>query len=217
MRKILVIIIILNSIHNYGQTQRIDSVQKMFFTRANDNLNMSNIEVDYPEIERSYVERAYINFYFCHKKNPESKIGQISLKKSDSLKNLVINNLFSNIQGVWRWKSTGSNWGIDSTDKTSIIDKILIISDKKIEFYDENKESKKRTLIKTENIKLLGNIDYRFPTTSELIYSDNQIWDIGFDKSKNLIHITNTGELLENGTVNGVVCGNTEMIYERIK
>jgi len=217
MRKILVIFIILNSIHNYGQTQRIDSVQKILFTRANDHLSKSDIDVDYPEIKSSYLERAYISFYLCQKKNPESEIGQISLKKSDSLKNIIINNLFSNIQGVWKWKSTGTNWGISSTDKTSIFDKILIISDKKIEFYEENEESKKRTLIKTENIKLLGNIDYRFPTTSELIYSDNQVWNIGFDKFKNLMHITNTGELLENGTMNEFVCGNTGMIYERVK
>tara|TARA_R110002167_G_scaffold328783_2_gene535314 strand:+ start:1070 stop:1723 length:654 start_codon:yes stop_codon:yes gene_type:complete len=217
MKKILVIIIILNSIPNFGQIDKIDSIQRIVFKRANDNLKMSKIDVDYPEIERSYLERAYISYYFCHQKNPENEIGQISLKKSDSLKNIIVANLLRNIQGVWKLKSTGTNWGINSNDKTSEIDKILIVSDGKIEFYDENKKSKKRTLIKTENIKFLENIKYRGPTTSELIFSDNQFWSIGFNKSKDIVYFTNTGEFLENGEVSEFVCGNSQMIYERIK
>ena len=120
------------------------------------------------------------------------------------------------MQGIWKWKTTGTNWGINSTNKLSQIDKILVISDKTTEFYEENKESKKRNLIKTENIKLLENFEYRGPTTSELIYSDNQIWSFAFDKSNNL-YITNTGELLESGEVLEIACGNAEMIYKRIK
>ena len=216
MKKILVIIIILNSILNYGQTDKIDSIQRIVFKRANDNLKMSDIDVDYPEIERSYLERAYISYYFCHQKNPENEIGQISLKKSDSLKKIIVTNLLHNIQGIWKWKTTGTNGGINSTNKLSQIDKILVISDKTIEFYEKNKESKKRNLIKTENIKLLENFEYRGPTTSELIYSDNQIWSFAFDKSNNL-YITNTGELLESGEVLEIACGNAQMIYERIK
>jgi len=217
MKKILVIIIILNCIPNFGQTERGDSIQKVLFLRANIELSNSEIEVDYPEIEKSHIERAYTNYYFCYKKNQNSKIGQIALKKSDSLKVIIITNLLNNMQGVWKRKINGNNNGINSTYSGNNSYEILIISNNKIEFYNENIKSKKRTLVKSENIKVLRNINYRSPTISELIYSDNHIWSISFNKSKKHIHFINTGKMLKNGDVLEIICGNTETMYEKLK
>jgi hypothetical protein len=55
------------------------------------------------------------------------------------------------------------------------------------------------------------------PSYHELVYSNKQIWSYNLKNEGIILHLTNTGEIIDKNSRNEIVCGNTELIYERIK
>ncbi len=167
-------------------------------------------------LQKNEINKAFVAFGYVSMMDSLTEKGEIARTKADSLKSVLRARLIKNLIGTWKWKNTGSNWGVSATNKESKKDKILVISDKSLSFYEVNKRTKRRLLIKREKINF-NNVQGMFPSFSELIYSDDQIWGYSLKDDGRTLHLTNTGELHKNNTRSEIVCGNTDMIYERIK
>ncbi len=208
MGKVLSIILIL--VTNFclaqkkGQEKRNADFQNKWMKTAEESLRNN-------EISKAFVAFGYVSLI-----DSLSEKGKIAHTKVDSLRSILRAELVKNFTGTWKWKNTGSNWGISDTNKDVKKDKILIISDESLFFYEVDKKTNRRRLIKHEKITF-NNIQGMFPSFSELIYSDNQIWGYSLKNDGKILHVTNTGELNKNNNRTEIVCGNTEMIYERIK
>lgn len=162
------------------------------------------------------IDKAFIAYGFVKNIDSLTEKGKIASRKADSLKIIVRNELKSNIIGTWKWKNSGSNWGISETNNDSQKNKILIISENSLSFYETDKLTNKTEHIKTEKLKF-NNKTGMFPSFWELVYSDNQIWSFRLKNDGQVLHLTNTGEVTENNSRTEIVCGNLELTYERIK
>lgn len=162
------------------------------------------------------IDKAFIAYGFVKNIDSLTEKGKIASRKVDSLKIIVRNELKSNIVGTWKLKNSGSNWGISEANNDSEKDKILIISENSLSFYETDKLTNKTEHIKTEKIKF-NNRAGMFPSFWELVYSNNQIWSFRLKNDGQILHLTNTGEVTENNSRTEIVCGNLELIYERIK
>ncbi|WP_319591461.1 hypothetical protein [uncultured Draconibacterium sp.] len=167
-------------------------------------------------LQNNEIRNAYVAFSFVSIMDSLSEKGNIAISKADSLRPILRTKLIPKLIGTWKLKSTGSNWGMSEIDKDSKKDKILIISAETLSFYEVNIRTNKRHLIRSERLKF-NNIQSDFPSFSEFIYSDNQIWSYSLNNDDTILHMTNTGELNRNNSRTLIVCGNSELIYERIK
>ncbi|CAL2085851.1 hypothetical protein [Tenacibaculum sp. 190524A05c] len=208
MKNVLKILILLSISFCYSQSgdrnEKIKQYQIKWTIKAEQN------------IHEGQIDKAFIAYSFVKNMDSLSEKGKIAHRIADSLKIIVRNELKSNIIGTWKWKNSGSNWGISETNNDSKKDKILIISQNSLSFYEINKLTNKKKLIKTEKLKF-NNIAGMLPCFWELVYSDNQIWSFRLKKDGQILHLTNTGEVTENNSRTEIVCGNFELTYERIK
>jgi hypothetical protein len=203
MKKIFtVILFFICFINTWSQDYKSPEYQKKKFEEANKYLKDSD------------VFRAADLFQFVNELNPKNEFGKISLKKSDSLRPIARQKLKESLIGTWKLNRTGSNWGFEKTTDT-INDKILIVNEREFKFYEQNINTKKLKLIKSEEIKFSKSIHERY-YSYEFVFSDYQIWHISKNEKTGELRQVNTGEQNENGR-SEIVCGNLELIYTKIE
>lgn len=188
--------------HSWSQETKNENRQKKWYKEAIAEMNDSN------------RIKIMVRLFNVYNKDRQSELGKIALKKSDSLKILVRKEILENIQGEWKLKKSGSNWGLVESDDKVSVDKIVVIEENKILFYDEEKGSKKRKLIKTEAIRYYDK-EEMFPSFIGFVFSDKLIWSFQ-SRDSNLLHTMHIGEETDNGRTS-ISCGNSELIYERIE
>jgi len=158
--------------------------------------------------------QAMVYFHFAIKVNSKSGLGKMAFKKRDSLKPIVRNRHIEKIQGVWMLTSSGSNWGHDKVTNETAINNIIIVKGNKISFFEQSRNSLEKKLIKTEIIKFCE-INEQYPTFISFVYQNKQIWKYWISDSNNL-RVMNLGEEVKNGRTE-ILCGNSELYYEKIK
>lgn len=208
MKKILLIIFLFTV--NFGLAQETEKEKRIA------DFQSKWMKIAEEDLHKSETRQAFKAFGIVCMMDSLSEKAQISIHKRDSLRSILRSRLIPKLIGTWKLKSSGSNWGMSETDKDSKKDKILVISAETLSFFEVKKRTNKRRLVKSESIKF-NNVQGDFPSYSELIYSDNQIWDYSSNQDGTILHLTNTGKLNENNSRTLIVCGNTELIYERIK
>lgn len=166
------------------------------------------------EMNDSNKTQTMVRLFNVYNKDRQSELGKIALQKSDSLKLLVRKEILERIQGEWKLKKSGSNWGFTDVDDKITIDKIVVINENEIFFYEEEKIFGKRKLIKTEKIRYYDKEEL-FPSFIGFVFSDKLIWSFQ-SRDSNLLHTMHIGEETENGRTY-ISCGNSELIYERME
>ncbi|VXB53198.1 conserved hypothetical protein [Flavobacterium sp. 9AF] len=165
------------------------------------------------EMNDSNRAKSMVKLFNVYNKDRQSELGKIALKKSDSLKILVRKEILDNIQGEWKLKKSGSNWGFTEIDEKKAIEKIVVIKENEILFFDQEKVSGIRKLIKKEIIRYYDNEEL-FPSFIGFVFSDRLIWSFQ-SRDSNLLHTMHLGEETQNGRTY-ISCGNSELIYERV-
>ena len=204
-KKLIFLTLLLFSLSFYSQSkEEIEKHQNKWITEAKE------------ELIKNDLLRAFMSYGFAKDIDSLTQNGIFASKKYDSIKIILRKKLIQKIKGTWKWKNTGSNWGISKTNKESLVEKILIINESYLSFYEVNKKTKKTNFIKREKLTF-NNIPGMLPSYHELVYSNKQIWSYNLKNEGIILHLTNTGEIIDKNSRNEIVCGNTELIYERIK
>jgi len=201
MNKTFFLIFFSIALNTWAQNSNKTELQLNYFNKENNHLSNSNLE------------EARLSFYFSYQESPETKLGKTALKKSDSIKLIIRGELIINIQGTWKWTETGSNWCVAETSKGNSIDRMIEIKEKQISFYQIVNSEKK--MINSELINFI-NKNEPIPSSTDILYSNNQIWRIDIDIENEVLKLTNSGESNANGrTV--IVCGNEKITYKKAK
>jgi hypothetical protein len=119
-----------------------------------------------------------------------------------------------NIKGIWILKASGSNWGMNETSKSEA-DEILMIDEKEIACYNRVKKSGKMQLRWSDNVIFFNKI--YSPKSNSLLVSNYWIWTFTYSKENDCLHFVDAGQLMGDGMVNFLSCGNLEKSYQRFK
>ena len=176
--------------------------QKKMFEEAQESIN----KLDFASA---------IGFYtYVYNLNPNNDLGKKAKVKSDSLKSLPRKKYIESLIGKWKLNKVGSNWGFEKY-KDSLNNRILIIEQSKLIFYEQDKLTNELKLIESQNLIFLTSVN-EDNYSNEFLFSDNQIWWFGIDKNNSELRQMNTGEKTINGRTE-IVCGNSELYYTKLK
>jgi hypothetical protein len=176
--------------------------QKIMFAEAQESTN----KLDYASA---------IGFYtYVYVLNPNNVLGKKAKIKSDSLKSLPRKKHIESIIGKWKLNKVGSNWGFENY-KDSLHNRILIIEQNKLTFFEQDKLTNQLKPIKSEDLKFLNSVNEE-NYSNEFLFSDNQIWWFGIDKNNSELRQVNTGDKTKDGR-SEIVCGNSELYYTKLE
>jgi len=154
-------------------------------------------------------------FSVASKVKPENELGKESIKKVDTLKNILRKDMMEKAFGTWKMKGDKPIWSVDaeSTSKTVLIDKIIEINQNQISFYEQDKKTLVKKLIKTEKL-VFYNKDQSDSLFSAIILSDGTIWNCTVDEDSGVLHVINIAKQTENG-IEKINTDNLERYYSR--
>ena len=155
-------------------------------------------------------QRLMAAYYYAYKEDPDTPEGKNALAKSDSLKKLSRNNIIDRLQGKWKLKKSGSNWGFKDADSNKTC--YLLVEKNIATFYTVDKTGKKE--ITKEEKLIFTEVDGRFYSALEFVYSDNSVWSYIFKDST--LHIFQIG-VMANDMISEIICGNTEYYYSKVQ
>jgi hypothetical protein len=157
-----------------------------------------------------YLE-AIRTFSISNTINPKATIGEFAVKKADSLKSILRQNKINQLIGKWKWIPTDSNWALRDDD---LVGKMIHINTKEIHFFELYKNSKEWKLVQTEKKKFSENLES--PSFTELLYSNNEVWDYNVDPKSGQLITYYIGEKIEDNYTE-LVCGNQKLIYFKLQ
>ena len=202
MKKYILIIFLFSFSLMWSQKSKSLKDQKKMFEEAQESIN----KLDFASA---------IGFYtYVYNLNPNNDLGKKAKVKSDSLKSLPRKKYIESLIGKWKLNKVGSNWGFDKY-KDSLNNRILIIEQSKLIFYEQDKLTNELKLIESQNLIFLTSVN-EDNYSNEFLFSDNQIWWFGIDKNNSELRQMNTGEKTINGRTE-IVCGNSELYYTKLK
>ena len=188
-----------------GQDKRAIELQIQWHQKAENSLDSSKIR------------SAFYEYHFSHHLIPESDLGKTSKAKSDSLKNILRDTLLQNLKGTWKLKIFGKINSKEEKDHYEKLGRYLTIRNDSI-FYYKNKinleEQRPSQIHKIE----FSDLETIYPNYSDIIHSDNQIWNYSVDSKKNNLIIEENGELSPDGKSRSEVISHPSgYTYIRIK
>jgi len=174
MKKAVLLIIMVFSLKSFSQKKDAEYYQKDWYAKAK------------IELQKSDLCTALVQFYWAYENDPKSKLGKVCLKKVDSLKPIIRENLIEQWKGWWKLKNDESNNQY-----------FLEITQTEIRFYEKKNDSRGKTLTRTEKI-LFNEINFgSYPTYWELIFADNQIWNFNIidNIDKNILYTSKSNKV----------------------
>ncbi|MNQ41734.1 hypothetical protein D3C85_554210 [compost metagenome] len=163
-------------------------------------------------LKNSYLETAMNSFYYANRLNSKTLIGSISAKRADSLKIILRKNLITELAGNWKMFDDVPSWVMR---EDSIVGKMIQINGNEIQFYELIKKATHWKLIKTEKILYSDSLSSD-SSYSELIYSNNEIWQYSIDEKTGYLNLTYTGDKTETGRTE-IICGTVTKTYFKLQ
>lgn len=204
MKKKLIIIVLLITSHVFSQNDSKSAFQK------------GKYELAISYYKKADFVKAIDLFYVASKLKPENEIGKESIKKVDSLREILRKNIISQVIGTWKkagdqpiWASTNA-----AIASQSGVEEIIEISENEIVFYEVDKKTNQKKLIKTENLVYNDN-NGGASLFSEIILSDGTIWNCTINDKSNVLHVVNVAVQKENG-IEKITTNNLERFYVKI-
>lgn len=203
MKNYFILIFTLLSLKNMAQTDAKIKFQK----------NKYDLAVSY--YKKSDFVNALDQFSIASKIKPENEIAQESLKKIDTLKEILRKDILDKVNGTWLLPGDKPLWSLNANEefKNKTVDELVEIGNNKILFYEQDRVTKVKKLIKTEDL-VYYNADKSDSLFSVIILSDGTIWNCSIDPSSNVLHVINIAKKDENG-IDKIEEDNLEAYYKK--
>lgn len=203
MKNYFILIFTLLSLKNMAQTDAKIKFQK----------NKYDLAVSY--YKKSDFVNALDQFSIASKIKPENEIAQESLKKIDTLKEILRKDILEKVNGTWLLAGDKPLWTMNANEefKNKKVDELVEISNNKILFYEQDRATKVKKLIKTEDL-VYYNADKSDSLFSVIILSDGTIWNCSIDPNSNVLHVINIAKKDENG-IEKIEEDNVEAYYKK--
>lgn len=205
MKKKLFFIVLLVSFKNFAQDNSKIAFQK----------NRYELAVSY--YKKADFKKAIDLFYVASKIKPENEIGQESLKKVDTLKDILRENIMNQALGTWKMIGDKPIWAVSQTnsDAEKDFEELVEINQNEILFFEKNKKTQEKKLTKTEKL-VYYNKEKSDAGFSDIILSDGTIWHCIINESSDELRVINIATQGENG-VEKIESNNIERFYSKVK
>lgn len=146
---------------------------------------------------------------------PENDLGKESIRKVDTLKNILRKDIMEKALGIWKLKGDKPVWSVNAENdsKNALVEESIEINKTQILFYEQDKKTLVKKLLKTENL-VFYNKDESDSLFSAIILSDGTIWNCTVDENGNTLHVINIAKKTEKG-VEKVETNNLERFYSK--
>jgi len=158
------------------------------------------------ELAVSYFKKADFKkaidlYYIAARIIPENEIGIESLKKVDSLRIILREKLLDRAIGTWKTVGDKPTWAINqaSINAEKTTEELVEISKTQILYFEKNKKTQEKKLIKTEEL-VYYNGDDSDSSFSNIILSNGTIWHCSISDGSDELHVINTAKKDVNGT-----------------
>lgn len=164
-------------------------------------------------------EKAVKLFHHAHHVIPNNEVGQIALKKYDSLKPIIRKKLKNDLVGNWKKIYKGPNWAIPEND---LVGEMITINSEEILFFELYKKAKEWCLVRTEPIIFCKKVEIEKQyieydaSFTEFTYKNNDVWQYYIDKNSGLLKTYLVGSELENGVAE-IICGSISYEYFKLE
>lgn len=172
------------------------------------------------ELALSYYKKSdFVNaldqFSIASRINPEGEIARESIRKIDTLKEILRKDILEKVNGTWLLTGDKPSWTLKAIEdfKNKKTDKLVEVSHEKILFYEQDRKSKIKKLIKTEDI-VYYNTDKSDSLFSAIILSDGKIWSCSLNENSQTMRAINIARQGENGVEN-IAENNKEAYFEK--
>ncbi|SHH42007.1 hypothetical protein [Flavobacterium defluvii] len=205
MKNFLILIIFFCSVTTKSQNADKEKFQK----------NKYELAVSY--LKKSNYIKALEQFSIASKIKPETEIAINSLQEIDTLKDILRKEILEKISGTWIMTGNKPIWTVDSHKefKEKNNDELIEVNQDKILFYKQDRKSKIKTLIKTEDLVYFNN-DRADDLYSAIILSDGKIWDYYLDENNTVLRAINIAKKGRKG-VEKIETNNKEVYYTKAK
>lgn len=205
MKKKLFFIVLLVSFKNFAQDNSKIAFQK------------SRYELAVSYYKKADFKKAIDLFYVASKIKPENEIGQESLKKVDTLKDILRENIMNQALGTWKMVGDKPIWAVSQTnsDAEKDFEELVEINQNEILFFEKNKKTQEKKLTKTEKL-VYYNKEKSDAGFSDIILSDGTIWHCMINESSDELRVINIATQGENG-VEKIENNNIERFYSKVK
>lgn len=203
MKNYLILIILLFSLNIAAQNDSKAKFQK----------NKYDLAVSY--YKKSDFVNALDQFSIASRIKPDNEIGQESMKKLDTLKEILRKEILEKVNGSWLMTGDKPSWTLNASEnfKNKDFDEVLEVNDNKILFYEQDRKTKVKKLIKTEDL-VYYNIDKSDALYSAIILSDGSVWNCTIDDKSKVLHLINIAKQGQNG-VEKITQDNQEVYYKK--
>lgn len=201
MKNYFILLFFLPFLLNAQNKKLIDQQKKWFLVGEND-------------LKDRDLFGAFVAYRFSYDLKPESIIGKKSLKISDSIKNILRDNLKQEISGTWKLKIFGNLK--DNEKHYKRLGKFLKVHNDSIFFYTNRRNFRKnisRIKFKIKFCDLMNPLpDYR-----DIIHSNYELWNYSLDSTKQKLNVLDYGKIERDGkNRTGTISHPSGYTYERI-
>ncbi|AWK07118.1 hypothetical protein HYN56_23955 [Flavobacterium crocinum] len=201
MKKTFPLIVFLISLQFFGQNDPKTAFQK------------SKYELAVSYYKKADFTKAIDLFSLAANIKPESEIGQEAIKKVDTLREVLRKEILDQAVGTWKksgnqpvWSSTAVN-----NENQSTVEELIEIKEDQILFYEVDKKTKTKKLLKTENL-IYNDANNTVSPFSEIILSDGTIWNCSISEKADVLHVVNVAVKTEDG-IEKIKSDNEESYY----
>lgn len=197
------IVLLLLSISSFAQKDHKASFQK------------SRYELAVSYYKKADFKNAIDLFSIAGKILPDNELGKESIKKVDTLKIMLRKDILKSMLGIWKMKGDKPIWSVDAANNSKNIttEECIEINPNQILFYELDKKTFVKKLIKTENL-VFYNKDQSDALFSAIILSDGSIWDFSVNEKTNVLHMINIAKQTTDG-FEKIATNNMERFYTR--
>ncbi|MHC0441313.1 tetratricopeptide repeat protein [Flavobacterium sp. 3-210] len=172
------------------------------------------------ELAVSYYKKADFKkaldlFSIASKLKPENDLGKESIKKVDTLKTMLRNEVLNRVIGTWKMIGDRPTWAQTVVGTQKETEEIIEITQDKILFFELDKKTQTKRLIKSEELKYY-NKDASDGAFSDIILSDGTIWSCLLNEETNVLHVINIAKKNETG-IEKITSDNEEAFFVKIK
>jgi hypothetical protein len=167
------------------------------------------------EIKKNELHKAYISYNFIKDADATSAKGLIASHKLDSLKIVLRENLKNNLAGIWEIKIFGDLKSENSRKHYNRLGKYIKVSNSSIYFFKNKRDLKSNKFSFNEKIKFCD-LEGIYPVYADVILENKEIWTFRVNQNREILTITENGELLSNNNRTSDVSHPSGYTYNKI-
>lgn len=156
-------------------------------------------------------------FHVASKIKADVEISEESIRKIDTIKTILRKSVLNHALGIWKMAGDKPIWAVGQTGnyEEKDFDELVEITENEILFFEENKKTLEKKIIRTENL-VYYNVEESDALFSDIILSDGTIWNCSINEKSDELRVINVGKKDENGVMK-IESDNAERYYVKVK